>query len=331
MTVLITGGAGYVGSHTAHLLVETGQRPVVLDDLSRGIHALVPDEAAFVRGDIGDAALLDRLFTEHDIDAVIHFAGYIIVPESVDQPLLYYERNVSATRTLIDACVRHGVRHFIFSSSAAVYGAPAVDPIPETAALKPVSPYGRSKLMTEMMLEDAEAAHGLRSISLRYFNVAGADPKGRCGQVSRVATHLLKVASQVAIGEREKLTIFGRDYDTPDGTCVRDYVHASDLADAHLQALTVLRDGGPTGAFNCGYGKGVSILEALDAFGTVLGRPLPVEDGPRRPGDPPTLVADVSALRSQLGWQPRYNDLELMIRTAMEWEKRAVTLEFTPL
>ncbi len=322
MAVLVTGGAGYIGSHMAHYLADRGEQVVVLDDLSRGRIDLVPSSASLVRGCAGDRKLVADVCRTYDVDAVIHFAGYIIVPESVQNPLLYYDRNTVASRALIEACSEAGVDKVIFSSTASVYGSPERTPIPETATLDPISPYGRSKLMTETMLADADQAYGLRSVVLRYFNVAGADPDLRTGQVSLVPTHLIKIASQVALGLRPQLKIFGSDYPTPDGTCVRDYVHVTDLVNAHYLALEYLRFGGRSRTYNCGYGRGYSVMDVVKTFSAVTGIPLPYHYDTRRPGDPPELVADSTALIRDLSWRPRHNTLEEIIETAFAWEKQ---------
>ena len=318
---LVTGGAGYIGSHTVLALRQAGRRVVVLDDLSTGSRAVVPRDVAFIQGDAGDAALVTALIAGFGIDSVIHFAGSILVEQSVSEPLRYYGNNVAVSRNLLEACTRAGVGRFIFSSTAAVYGAPDQVPIPERAPTRPINPYGSSKLVTEWMLRDLAHATGLRYVALRYFNVAGADPQGRSGQLGPVATHLIKIASQVVAGLRESIAIFGADYDTPDGTCVRDYVHVSDLAAAHLAALDYLEAGGESCSLNCGYGHGYSVREVLDAVERCTGRPLNPCAAPRRPGDPPILVADVSALRRTLDWSPRYDNLDVIITTAVEWEK----------
>ncbi len=326
-SVLVTGGAGYIGSHIVLALLDAGHGVVVLDDLSSGRRELVPADAAFIEADVGDGAALDACFDAHDIDAVIHTAGSIIVSESVEQPLRYYDNNTAKSGVLIDACIRAGVGRFIFSSTAAVYGEPAVLPIPETAPLQPINPYGRSKLAVEWMLRDAGTAHGLRSGILRYFNAAGADPAGRSGQSTPFATHLIKIASQLVAGARDHMTIFGDDYPTADGTCVRDYIHVSDLAAAHLAALTDLEAGGDSFALNCGYGRGHSVREVLDAVTAAAGRPLDIRTGPRRAGDPPALVADVSALGARLRWQPRHDNLADIVGSALAWETRLVDSE----
>lgn len=319
-SVLVTGGAGYIGSHIVLALLDAGHGVVVLDDLSSGRRELVPANAGFIEADVGDRAALDACFDRHDVGAVIHAAGSIIVSESVEQPLRYYDNNTAKSRVLIDACVRAGVDRFIFSSTAAVYGEPAALPIPETAPLQPINPYGRSKLAVEWMLRDAGAAYGLRSGILRYFNAAGADPAGRSGQSTPFATHLIKVASQLVTGARDHMTIFGDDYPTEDGTCVRDYIHVSDLAAAHLAALADLEAGGDSFALNCGYGRGHSVREVLDAVTAAAGRPLDIRTGSRRAGDPPALVADVSALGPRLRWQPRHDDLTDIVGSALAWE-----------
>jgi UDP-glucose 4-epimerase len=318
---LITGGAGYIGSHTVLALRQAGRRVVVLDDLSTGNRQVVPDDVEFVHGDAGDQALVRALIAERAIDSVIHFAGSILVEQSVSEPLRYYGNNVAVSRNLLEACSAAGVARFIFSSTAAVYGAPEAVPIPESAPKRPINPYGSSKLVTEWMLRDLAAASGLRYVALRYFNVAGADPQGRTGQLGPVATHLIKIASQVVAGLRESIAIFGDDYDTPDGTCVRDYIHVSDLAAAHLAALEYLEAGGESCSLNCGYGHGYSVREVLQAVERCTGRPLNPRPAPRRPGDPPILVADVSALRRTLRWSPRFDNLDVIITTAVDWEK----------
>jgi UDP-glucose 4-epimerase len=318
---LITGGAGYIGSHTVLALRQAGRRVVVLDDLSTGSRQVVPDDVEFVHGDAGDQALVRALIAERAIDSVIHFAGSILVEQSVSEPLRYYGNNVAVSRNLLEACSAAGVARFIFSSTAAVYGAPEAVPIPESAPKRPINPYGSSKLVTEWMLRDLAAASGLRYVALRYFNVAGADPQGRTGQLGPVATHLIKIASQVVAGLRESIAIFGDDYDTPDGTCVRDYIHVSDLAAAHLAALEYLEAGGESCSLNCGYGHGYSVRQVLQAVERCTGRPLNPRPAPRRPGDPPILVADVSALRRTLRWSPRFDNLDVIITTAVDWEK----------
>ena len=322
MTILVTGGAGYIGSHMVLALAERAEQVVVLDNLSTGFWWAVAPEAKLVEGDIGDEALLDRLMREYKFDAVVHFAGSIVVPDSVRDPLGYYLNNTVKSRMLMACAVKAGIPRFIFSSTAAVYGNPATQPVFEDAAPAPISPYGSSKLMTEWMLKDAHVAHGLQYIALRYFNVAGGDPKGRIGQSTPRATHLIKVACQTALGQRDSLEVYGTDYDTPDGTCLRDYIHVSDLISAHVDALTHLRNGGESGIFNCGYGKGYSVLEVLKAVERVNGASLPVKYGPRREGDPAAIVAGAKRVRDVLGWQPKYENLDFIVETALAWEKK---------
>lgn len=322
MTVLVTGGAGYIGSHMVYALTDRGEDVIVLDNLSTGFDWAVSPAATLVVGDIGDAELLNRLFSTHDIDAIIHFAGSIVVPESVENPLKYYRNNTVNSRTLMEAAVNAGVKRFIFSSTAAVYGIPEVNPATEDAPLAPINPYGRSKLMTEWMLEDVARAHeGFDYVALRYFNVAGADPKGRTGQSTPEATHLIKVACQTALGQREKMFIFGDDYDTEDGTCIRDYIHVSDLIAAHVDALDYLRDGGASAVFNCGYGHGYSVKQVIDTVKRVSGVDFAVEVAPRRAGDPPALVAAADRIRQTLNWQPQLDDLEGIVASALAWER----------
>lgn len=321
MTTLITGGAGYIGSHMAHCLVRAGEKVVVLDNLTTGFGWALPAEAQLVVGDVADAALVGRLLADHDIEAVIHFAGSVIVPESVSDPLKYYRNNTSASRSLIEACVTAGVDKFIFSSTAAVYGDPLSVPVPEDAPLVPLSPYGMSKLMTELMLKDVSAAHDFRYTALRYFNVAGADPEGATGQSTPQATHLIKVACETALGQRPQMSLFGSDYDTVDGTAVRDYIHVSDLVEAHRLALLRLREGGASAVMNCGYGEGYSVRQVIETVKAVSGIDFKVEEAPRRAGDSPKVVADSVRARQELGWQPKYNDLELIVRHAFAWEE----------
>ncbi|NIA67635.1 UDP-glucose 4-epimerase GalE [Pelagibius litoralis] len=319
-TTLVTGGAGYIGSHAVLALRQAGRRVVVLDDLSAGSRTVVPDDVPFVEGNAGDPVLVGRLLRDFSIGSVIHFAGSILVERSVSEPLSYYHNNVTVSRNLLEACLQGGVKQFIFSSTAAVYGAAAVSPIPESTPTKPINPYGTSKLVTEWMLRDLAAASDLRFVALRYFNVAGADPQGRSGQLGPVATHLVKIASQVIAGTRESIAIFGDDYDTPDGTCVRDYIHVSDLASAHLSALSYLEAGGESRFLNCGYGHGYSVREVLQAVERCAGRSLNARRAPRRPGDPPTLVADTGALQKTLSWTPRFDNIDVIINTAIDWE-----------
>ena len=321
-TTLVTGGAGYIGSHMVYALLDRGEQVVVLDNLSTGVRAQVGEAATFVEGEVADQALVQRLIAEHGVDAVIHFAGAIVVPESVEQPLRYYLNNTVASRALIEACIDSGLKQFIFSSTAAVYDSNATQPLAEDAPKGPINPYARSKLMTEWMLEDAARAFDFRYIVLRYFNVAGADPKGRTGQSTPKATHLIKRAAQAALGRVPHLDIFGTDYPTADGTGVRDYIHVADLAEAHLLALDALRAGASPNTFNCGYGHGLSVREVIGAVEKVVGRQILVRKGPRRAGDPPALIADPSRLKRTLNWQPRHDDLGEIVRSALEWERR---------
>ncbi|HEY5080427.1 MAG TPA: UDP-glucose 4-epimerase GalE [Bauldia sp.] len=320
MSVLVTGGAGYIGSHMVWQLVDAGEDVVVLDNLTTGFDWAIAPEAKLVHGDVGDEVLVGGIIAEHKVEAIVHFAGSIIVPESVADPLGYYLNNTVKSRALIAAAVKGGVRHFIFSSTAAVYGTPKVTPVPENAVLNPESPYGRSKLMTEAMLADTSVAHGLAYVALRYFNVAGADPKGRTGQSTRGATHLIKVACETALGKRDAITVFGTDYPTADGTCVRDYIHVSDLVAAHSEALRHLRAGGRSLVANCGYGRGYSVLEVIDTVRRVSGRDFKVVAGPRRPGDPTAIVADNALITAEFGWKPRYDDLAGIVGNALSWE-----------
>ncbi len=320
--VLVTGGAGYIGSHVVLALREAGAGVVVLDNLSTGIKSAVPSDVELVVGDIGDRNLVMDLMRGRGITAVMHFAGSIVVPESVEKPLDYYDNNVIRSHNLIRCCIDSGVRRFVFSSTAAVYGNPDQSPIAETAPTLPINPYGTSKLMMEWMLRDTAQAHDFNYIALRYFNVAGADPQGRTGQSTPLATHLIKVASQTVLGMRPEIALFGDDYPTPDGTCIRDYIHVTDLADAHVRALEYLDRGDGSQVLNCGYGRGYSVREVLDAVERVAGSPLNVRQAPRRAGDPPNLVAGADAIRQVLGWQPRYDDLDGIVRMALDWERR---------
>ncbi len=322
MSILVTGGAGYIGSHMVYALTDAGRDVVVLDNLSTGARGLVSDAARFVEGDAGNVALVTGLIAKHGVETIIHFAGSIVVPDSVADPLAYYANNTVVARSLIEAAVKGGVKNFIFSSTATVYAGESADPLSETLPTGPVSPYGRSKLMTEWMLEDCARAYDFRYVALRYFNVAGADAKGRTGQSSPRATHLIKRASQVALGRVAHLDIFGTDYPTADGTGVRDYIHVSDLVDAHARALDYLREGGPAAVMNCGYGHGASVRDVIASMERVTGRPLPVKESPRRAGDPPWLVADARKVRDVLGWRPQHDDLDKIIRSAYAWEQR---------
>jgi len=321
MSVLVTGGAGFIGSHMVWHLVDAGETVVVLDNLTTGFRWAVAPEATLVEGDCGDEALVGRLIHEHAVDAIVHFAGSIVVPASVADPLGYYLNNTVKARALIAAAVAGNVRHFIFSSTAAVYGTPSVSPVGEDAPLHPGSPYGRSKMMVEMMLADTAAAHDLAYVALRYFNVAGADPAGRTGQSTRGATHLIKVAAETALGKRPELTVHGTDYPTPDGTCVRDYIHVTDLIAAHADALRHLRGGGPNIVANCGYGRGYSVLEVIEAVKRVSGRPFRVVTGDRRPGDSVSIVASPALIKATFGWRPRHDDLDEIVAHALAWEE----------
>ena len=321
MTVLVTGGAGYIGSHMVHEFADAGEPVVVLDNLSTGFRFLIPASVPFIAGSTGDRALVNDIIARHGITAIVHFAASIVVPESVSDPLMYYSNNTMNTCALLDAAIRAGVRHFIFSSTAAVYGVTDASPISENAPTAPLSPYGTSKLMSEIMLHDAARAHGLRFVSLRYFNVAGADPKMRAGQATPGATHLIKVACETAIGKRPKIEIFGTDYPTPDGTCIRDYIHVSDLVNTHSSALAYLRSGGASATLNCGYGRGASVLEVIEAVRRASGRDFPVEVSRRRPGDPPALVAKVERIHATLPWRPRFQNLDTIVSHALAWEK----------
>ncbi len=324
MTVLITGGAGYIGSHMVLELVDAGERVVVLDNLSTGFRWAVPEQASLVVGDTGDQSLVARLIRQHRIEAIIHFAASVVVPDSVRDPLGYYLNNTANSRALIECAIINGVKHFIFSSTAAVYGNPAESPVSEDAPTQPISPYGWSKLMTEIMLRDAAKAHGLQYVILRYFNVAGADPRCRAGQSSVGATHLIKVAVETALGLRPKLEVFGLDYPTPDGSCIRDYIHVSDLTRAHSDALHQLRGGAPSRTLNCGYGHGFSVLEVIETVKRVSGVDFKVENGLRREGDPACIVANSKAARTALGWEPCYDNLATIVTHALAWERELV-------
>jgi len=322
MTILVTGGAGYIGSHMVHALVEAGERVVVLDNLTTGFDWAVPKQATLAVGDTGDQPLLAKLIAEHRVDAIIHFAASIVVPDSVADPLGYYRNNTANSRSLIECAVKGGVKRFIFSSTAAVYGNPDRVPVGEDDPVRPMSPYGSSKLMTEIMLRDAGAAHGLAHVILRYFNVAGADPALRTGQSTKGATHLIKVAVETALALRPKMQVFGTDYPTPDGTCIRDYIHVCDLVRAHADALAYLRDGGASVTLNCGYGRGFSVLEVIDTVKRVSGVDFRVETTARRPGDPAQIVARSDRIRAVLGWQPQVDDLTTIARHALDWERK---------
>ena len=320
--ILVTGGAGYIGSHMVLALLDAGEAPVVLDNLSTGSRGSVPPGVPFYRGDCGDRQIVESILKEHLIDAIVHFAASIVVSDSVVEPLAYYENNTVKSRALIETAIRCGVSKFIFSSTAAVYGNPARVPILEDSATAPINPYGRSKLMTEWILSDAANASHLKFCALRYFNVAGADPAGRSGQSFAKATHLIKVAVQAALGLRDGLDVFGVDYPTADASCIRDYVHVSDLAQAHLDALGYLREGGESTVINVGYGRGYSVLEVIDAVKQVSGCDFPVRLQKRRAGDPATLVASNERATSVLGWRPRHDSLPTIIEHALDWERQ---------
>jgi UDP-glucose 4-epimerase len=320
-SVLVTGGAGYIGSHVVHALRDRGQACVVVDDLSFGHREVVPEDVPLIVGDVGDRRLVDGLLHEHKVDAVVHLAGAILVAESVVDPLKYYQRNTAAAATLLQACHAHGVGHVVFSSTAAVYGAPATVPIPETAPLAPINPYGRSKLAVEWMLADAAQTGQLRYLALRYFNVAGADKALRTGEWRPKASHLINVACEAALGVRASMTINGTDFPTRDGTCIRDYVHVADLAAAHLAALDHLDRGGDSAAVNCGDGRGTSVAEVVEAVRRVSGVAFAAHAAPRRPGDPPALVADPSQANRLLAWQAK-RPLDEMVETALAWERK---------
>ncbi len=323
MSVLVTGGAGYIGGHMVLALLDAGERVVVLDNLSTGFRWAVPPEATFIEGDFGDEALVAALIDDHGVDAVAHFAAKIVVPESVSDPLAYYLNNTAKARSLIASVVGGGVKHFIFSSTAAVYGEPAASPVGEDVPLQPINPYGRSKLMVEWMLADTLKAHDLRAVVLRYFNVAGADPRGRLGQSTPNATHLIKIAVQAALGHRDGMDVYGTDYPTPDGSCVRDYIQVSDLIDAHVLALAHLRAGGGSLTCNCGYGRGLSVKEIVAVVKAVSGVDFPVRVAGRRPGDPASLVAGADRVRNALGWRPRFaDDVHGIVSQALDWERR---------
>ncbi len=326
MSILVTGGAGYIGSHMVHKLLNDGHRTIVLDNLSTGNFWAVPNEAVFVKGDVGNQELVEKVIKQYNVDSIIHFAGSVIVPESVVDPLGYYENNTVKSRSLIEVAINTEVKNFIFSSTAAVYGMPKSPMVSETDLTDPISPYGSSKLMTEMMLRDTSIAHDFKYIALRYFNVAGADPENKIGQATPNATHLIKVACQVSLGLRPKLSVFGNDFDTVDGTGVRDYIHVVDLVSAHYDALNYLKEGGQSQIFNCGYGHGFSVLEVIEAIKEISGVDFKVEFTKRRDGDPAALVANTTKIRAVLNWKPNYNDLNLIVRHALNWEQKLLNL-----
>lgn len=321
-TILVTGGAGYIGSHVVLALTEAGYSVVVVDNLSTGCRSMLPPDVRLVEADVGDGALLRQLLRDSKVKSVLHFAASIRVADSVADPLAYYRNNVAVSLSLLEACAAAGVDHVVFSSTAAVYGEPDRLPVDEDAPTHPLSPYGASKLMTERMLADLARSSPLTFVALRYFNVAGSDPGGRIGQMSPNASHLIKRACEAALGRLDRFDIFGDDYPTPDGTCVRDYIHVSDLADAHLAALSYLEGGGSSQILNCGYGRGYSVREVVEAVSRCSGRQLRVGMAPRRPGDSPAVVAATERIRRVLGWTPRLDDLDILIRTTLDWEQR---------
>src|SRR6202045_2870342 len=322
MTVLVPGGAGYIGSHMVHALAEAGESVVVIDNLSTGFSAFLPEGVPLFIGDAADENLVEGVIAAHGVDSIIHFAGSVVVPDSMRDPLAYYRNNTMTTQSLLKAAVKAGVNRFIFSSTAAVYGNPDQVPVRENPPTRPLSPYGSSKLMTEVMLHDVASAHGMDYVVLRYFNVAGADPQGRTGLATVGATHLLKIAVEAATGQRAKIDVFGTDYPTPDGSCIRDFIHVSDLAQAHRAALSYLRGEGHSVTLNCGYGRGYSVLETIEAVRRVSGRNFAVQYAPRRPGDIVTMVADTGRIRSTLDWTPQYDDLETIAKHALAWEEK---------
>ena len=325
MAILVTGGAGYIGSHMVHELNDAGEQVVVLDNLSTGFRFLLPNSVPMIVGHTGDQELVTKIVTQHRVEAIIHFAASIVVPESISDPLGYYRNNTVNTALLLQAAVASGVRQFIFSSTAGVYGNAEVVPVREDAPTQPISPYGTSKLMSEILLHDTARAHSMKFVVLRYFNVAGADPKMRTGQATPQATHLIKVTCETVLGQRDKMNVFGTDYPTPDGTCIRDYIHVTDLVRAHSAALAYLRRGGGSATFNCGYGHGYSVLEVLETARRVSGRNFPVEFAGRRAGDPASLVADVSRIQATLDWRPQYDNLDTIVSHALAWERRLAT------
>ncbi len=329
MSILVTGGAGYIGSHMVWRLADTGRDVQILDNLSTGFEWAIPGSVTLHNGDVGDEALLDAVFSNNNITAVIHFAGSVIVPESVADPLKYYRNNTGNSRNLIAACVKHGIEKFIFSSTAAVYGDPDSVPVDESAPLQPLSPYGMSKLMTEQMLADTAVAHDFRYVALRYFNVAGADPSGRTGQSTANATHLIKVACEAALEKRDSLSVFGTDYDTPDGTGVRDYIHVWDLARAHHHVLQALDNGADSAIYNCGYGKGFSVRQVIDSVKRVSGVDFTVKEEPRRAGDSPKVIANPEKIRQNLDWQPKHDDLDQIVSHALAWERKLALRNFS--
>jgi UDP-glucose 4-epimerase len=322
MTILVTGGAGYIGSHTVLALTQGGASVVVIDNLSTGFSQFLPEGVPLFIGDAADENLVENVIAAHGVDAIIHFAGSVVVPDSLRDPLGYYRNNTMTTRNLLNAAVRRNVRRFIFSSTAAVYGNPDLVPVPEEAPTRPLSPYGMSKLMTEIMLHDVAAAHDMRYVVLRYFNVAGADPDARIGLATVGATHLLKIAVEAATGQRAKIDVFGTDYPTADGSCIRDFIHVTDLAEAHRAALAYLDQGGDSATLNCGYGRGYSVLETIEAVRRASGRNFAVQYADRRPGDIMTMIADTARIRATFDWTPRFDDIDTIARHALAWEEK---------
>ena len=322
MTVLVTGGAGYIGSHMVLALAEAGESVVVIDNLSTGFSTSLPEAVPLFIGDAADENLVEGVIAAHGVESIVHFAGSVVVPESMRDPLAYYRNNTMTTRSLLNTAVKCGVNRFVFSSTAAVYGNPDRVPVTEDAPTRPLSPYGSSKLMTEIMLHDTAAAHGMHYVVLRYFNVAGADPHARIGLSTMGATHLLKVAVEAATGQRAKIDVYGTDYPTPDGSCVRDFIHVSDLAQAHRAALSYLRQGGVSTTLNCGYGRGYSVREVIDTVRKVSGVDFRVDLSPRRPGDPTQIVASSDRARAVLGWKPARDDLATIVQHALGWERK---------
>lgn len=328
MTVLVTGGAGYIGCHMVHALVEAGESVVVIDNLSTGFSTYLPEGVPLFIGDVADENLVEGVIAAHGVDSIIHFAGSVVVPESMRDPLSYYRNNTATSRNLLNAAMKCGVKRFIFSSTAAVYGNPDTTPVGEDAPTRPLSPYGSSKLMTEIMLHDIAPAYGMEFVVLRYFNVAGADPQGRTGLATMGATHLLKIAVEAATGQRNKIDVYGTDYPTPDGSCIRDFIHVSDLVQAHRAALGYLRDGGTSTTLNCGYGRGYSVLETIEAVRRASGRNFAVQYAPRREGDIMTMIADTSRIRATLNWTPQFDDLQTIARHALAWEEKLARERF---
>ena len=330
LNVLVTGGAGYIGSHAVLALLDAGHQPIVIDNLVTGFRWAIAENIPFFKGDISDSELVQRIISAHNIDAIMHFAGSVVVPESVDNPLKYYNNNTAKSRSLIESAVSGGVRHMIFSSTAATYGIPESSPVREDMPTVPINPYGTSKLMTEMMLRDVAAAHEFNYCALRYFNVAGADPLSRTGQSTVGATHLLKIAVEAALGKRASVSVFGTDYATKDGTGVRDYIHVSDLASAHVIALEALvADPTRSHTLNCGYGHGYSVMQVLDAVDRVTNNKLDRKMEGRRAGDPDALISDNTAIKQQLGWEPQYDDLDKIVQHALAWERKLTEIQAT--